>query len=420
MFALVGVSAILLLTIALIVLRPRGLGEAWAAVGGAVAMLLSGFVGFADLAQVTRQVANVLLFLVGMMILTVVVERAGLFELLALWTARAARGSGPLLFLGVFLLGFVITALFSLDVTVLVLTPIVYALAARLRVKALPYMFVCTFVANTGSLLLPISNLTNLLAYGSLGLGFVNFARLMFWPQIAALAVNIGIFFLIFREQLPRHFDHDALPMRPEGVDPRFLGVSTVTLGLVLFALIVAGVQTWPIAIPALIGGVVLAGIAIGWRKILPRALVNEVSWSLIPFIIGMFTQIRGVVRVWLPHLGGGPLSPHHSLLDLLLVAFGTGIGANLINNIPMIGVAIGLLADVTASAREPLALAAVLGANLGPTVTPFGSLATLLWLTIIRRKGEQISTLGYMRVGILTAPPTLFVASIVLWLVIR
>ncbi|HEY8599428.1 MAG TPA: ArsB/NhaD family transporter [Thermomicrobiales bacterium] len=420
MFALIGVTAILLLSIALIVFRPHGLNEARAAVAGAVALLLFRFASFADLMQVTREVADVLLFLVGMMILTAVVERSGLFDLLALWTARAARGSGYLLFLGVFLLGFAITALLSLDVTVLVLTPIVYALAVRLQVKALPYLFVCTFVANTGSLLLPISNLTNLLAYGLLDLGFINFARLMFWPQLAALAVNIGVFFLIFRHQLPRRFDRDSLPARPEGVDPRFLRVSAVTLTLVLLALVVAGVRTWPIAIPALIGGVALAALGSGWRKVAPRAIVGEVSWSLIPFIIGMFTLIRGAERVWMAHLGGWLTLAAHGLPDLLLVAFGTGIGANLVNNIPMIGAAIGLLGNATPAAREPLALAAVLGANLGPTVTPFGSLATLLWLTIVRRKGEQLSTLEYMRVGILTAPPTLLAATVALWLVIR
>jgi len=147
---------------------------------------------------------------------------------------------------------------------------------------------------------------------------------------------------------------------------------------------------------------------------------VGEVSWSLIPFIIGMFTLIRGAERVWLAQLGGGPTLANHALPDLPLVAFGTGIGANRVNNIPMIGAAIGLLGNATPAAREPLTLAAVLGANLGPTVTPFGSLATRLWLTIIRRKGEQLSTLGYMRVGILTTPPTLLAATIVLWLVIR
>lgn len=420
MFALVGVSLILLLTIALIITRPCGLNEAWAAVGGAAAMFLCRFIGLGDLAGVAREVADVLLFLVGMMVLTAIVERSGLFDLLALWTARAARGSGLLLFIGIFLLGFATTALLSLDVTVLVLTPIVYALTTRLRVKALPYLFVCTFVANTGSLLLPISNLTNLLAYGLLGLRFASFARLMFWPQMAALIANIAIFLLIFRHDLPRRFDPQSLTSRPDVGNPRFLRVAAVTLALVLTALLIAGLRAWPIAIPALVGGAALLLVAAVWFGIRPRTVISEVSWSLIPFIIGMFTLIRGAERAWLAQFGGGLILGASGLGDLLLVAFGTGVGANLVNNIPMIGAAIGVLANTAPPAREPLALAAVLGANLGPTVTPFGSLATLLWLTIIRRKGEQLSTLGYMRVGILTAPPTLLAATLVLWLVLR
>lgn len=420
MLALIGATTILLLTIALIVTQPRGLNEAWAAVGGAVAMLLCRFADLADLGQVVREVSGVLLFLVGMMVLTAAVERSGLFDLLALWTARAARGSGLLLFLGIFLLGFAITALLSLDVTVLVLTPIVYALVSRLRINALPYMFVCTFVANTGSLLLPISNLTNLLVYGLLGLSFADFARLMVLPQIAALAVNIGVFLLIFRGQVPRRFDRTALPTRPEGTDPTFLRAAAAILSIVLIALLVAGLRGWPIAAPALIGGGIMAALTTGWRKSSLRALAGEISWPLIPFVIGMFTVIRGTERVWLARIDGGPTLASHDLGALLAVAFGTAVGANLVNNIPMIGAAIGVLHNATPVAREPLALAAILGANLGPTVTPFGSLATLLWLTIVRRKGEQLSTLGYMRVGALTAPPTLLAATIALWLVLR
>jgi len=129
---------------------------------------------------------------------------------------------------------------------------------------------------------------------------------------------------------------------------------------------------------------------------------------------------IRGAERVWLARIDGGPTLAAHGLGALLGVAFGTAIGANLVNNIPMIGAAIEVLNNAAPAAREPLALAAALGANLGPTVTPFGSLATLLWLTIVRRKGERLSTLGYMRVGALTAPPTLLAATIALWLVLR
>ncbi len=413
-------TAILLLTIALIVIQPRGLNEAWAAVAGAAAMLFCGFATPADLWQVTREVADVLLFLVGMMALTAAVERSGLFDQLALWTARAARGSGRALFIGIFLLGFVITALLSLDVTVIVLTPIVYALVSRLQVKPLPFLFICTFVANNGSLLFPISNLTNLLAYGLLGLSFGGFAMRMALPQLAALAVNIGLFLYLFQHDIPRRFDPATLPEHPEVRDAAYLRTASIGLALVLLALFACGLLGWPIATPALLGGAVLATIAVLQRQATARELTREISWALIPFVIGMFTVIRSAQHLWLAALGDHLILATHDLPALLAMAFGTALGANLVNNIPIIGAAIGLLANATPDSREPLALAAVLGANLGPTVTPFGSLATMLWLTLIRRKGETLSTLAYMRVGLLTAPLTLLAATLALWLVLR
>lgn len=420
MIALIGVSAIVALTIALIITQPRGLDEAWAATGGALAMLLCGFATLGDLAWVTREVSDVLLFLVGMMVLTAAVERSGLFDLLALWTARVARGSGIVLFLGIFGLGFAITALLSLDVTVLVLTPIVYALTARLKIAPLPYLFICALIANVGSLLLPISNLTNLLAYGLLGLSFGNFARLMALPQLAALVATIGLLYFLFRHQIPRRFDLSDLPERPEGAEPGFLRTAALVLVAVLAALLIAGTLGWPIALPALVGGAIMGGIAIRRGAATVRVLARDVSWSVLPFVIGMFTIIRGAERIWLDRLGGGVNLGDGSLPDLLVVGFAAAFGANLINNIPMIGALIGLLGDAAPQAREALALAALLGVNLGSIVTPFGSLATLLWLAIVRRKGEKLSSLGYMCVSIVIAPPTLLFATLALWLVLR
>jgi len=420
MLALIGASAIVVLTIALIIAQPRGLNGAWAATGGALAMLLCGFATLGDLARVAREVSDVLLFLVGMMVLTAAVERSGLFDLLALRTARAARGSGLLLFLGLFGLGFAITALLSLDVTVLILTPIVYALTARLRIAPLPYLFICALIANVGSLLLPISNLTNLLAYGLLGLSFGSFARLMVLPQIAALIPTIGLLYFLFRRQIPRAFDPTDLPGRPEGAEPAFLRLAALVLAAVLATLLVAGTLGWPIAPPALLGGALMDGIAIRRGAATVPALARDVSWSVLPFVIGMFTIIRGAERIWLDRLGGGVNLGDGGLVDLLVVGFAAAFGANLINNIPMIGALIGLLGNAAPPARESLALAALLGVNLGSIVTPFGSLATLLWLAIVRRKGEQLSSLAYMRVSIVIAPPTLLFATLALWLVLR
>lgn len=175
--------AIVAATLALILGRPRGVSEAWVAAAGALAMILVGPVRLADVPDVLGETADVLLFLAGMMVLTVLVECAGVFTLLAEGCARLARGSGVLLFCLVFLLGAIVTALLSLDVTVILLTPIVYEVTRRRRLDALPFMFACTFVANTASLIFPMSNLTNLLVAQQLGLDFASFAATMWLPS---------------------------------------------------------------------------------------------------------------------------------------------------------------------------------------------------------------------------------------------
>lgn len=413
-------AAILLVTVVLIVVQPRGVTEARAALVGAVAMLALRYVGLGDLWAVVRDVAGVLLFLLSMMVLTAAVERSGFFELLALWTARAARGSGYALFVGVFLLGAAITVLLSLDVTVLVLTPIVYAMVTRLRVNALPYMFVCAFVANTGSLLLPISNLTNLLVYGLLDIGFGPFARAMLVPQVVALAVNLAIFLVLFRGRLPRRFERAAVAAPWRAEDRGYLAGAAALLLAVLVALLASGLRGLPLYPPALVGGALVVALGLVRRRLTPRGLAREVSWSLFPFVIGMFTVIRGVENLWLPRLGDLAAVPARGLPALLAVAFGTALGANLLNNIPVVAALIGVLRHIAPPQQGRLALAVVLGGNLGPTVTPFGSLATLLWLTIVRRKGEELSTLDYMKVGVLVAPPVLLAATVALWAVGR
>ncbi|MCA1724973.1 MAG: hypothetical protein LC748_12140, partial [Thermomicrobia bacterium] len=230
-------AAVFLLTLALIFLRPRGMNEATGASVGAVVMLALRLATPGDCAHILAETANVLLFLLGMMLVTGVVEHAGVFDALAVRAARLSRGDGRLLLLNVFLLGTLVTAFLSLDVTIIVVTPIVYALAERLAIEPLPYLFACAFVANTASLFLPISNLTNILIYDLLHLSFVQFARVMFLPNLAALAVNIGVFFALFRRQLPRRFATTALTddAAPPGFAIAAVGLGAVLVGLLAF-----------------------------------------------------------------------------------------------------------------------------------------------------------------------------------------
>jgi arsenical pump membrane protein len=406
-------AGIFLLTLALMFARPRDLNEAVSAGIGALLMLLLRLATPQDVLDVLGETANVLLFLLGMMIVTCVAERSGVFDALAGAAARTARGSGRLLLVNVFVLGALITAFLSLDVTVIVLTPIVYAVTVRLDIDPVPYLFACAFVANTASLFLPVSNLTNILMYDLLHLSFARFVATMFLPNLAALAVNIGIFFVLFRSRIAARFAaRPALSDRPPG----FVAAS-IGLAAVLIALLVFGLRALPLAIPALVGALALGGYALARRTATSRVLAESVAWPLFPFVIAMFVIIRGVERAWLPHLGGLPTGS--DLPTLLGIAFGTALGANLINNIPMVAAMIRLLQAAT-PIPVPAAFATLIGTNIGPSIITFGSLATMLWLSLVRTRGLDVSARSYLRVGLLTTPPMLLAATFTLWAVLK
>jgi arsenical pump membrane protein len=401
-------------TLALMLIRPRGIGEAWIAAGGAVAMLLTGQLRTADFQAAVDGTADVLLFLLGMMVLTALVEQAGVFERLAEGCARLARGSGRLLFCAVFVLGAVVTALLSLDVTVIMLTPIIYAVTIRRRLDALPFMFACTFVANTASLVLPISNLTNLLVYHQLGLDFVQFAARMWLPNLVAIAVNLGIFLWLFRDRLPVRFemvDEEPLPPTDWG-----LIAASVVLAATLIALIGLGLSHHPLAWGALAGGALLLLIGVVGRRARPMQIAREISWPLFIFVIGMFLVVRGLEHAVLE--GAITSLPTDPARALITGAIAAAVGSNIVNNVPMTLLALSLTDRATGEARSAFAYGTLLGANIGPTLTTYGSLATMLWLTLIRKRGIDIKTGEYLRVGLLTMPLVLIAATLTFWLV--
>ena len=403
---------IFVVTLALVLWRPRGLSEAIGASVGAIAVIICRLVSFHDIVDILRQTANVLLFLIGMMVITGIAERAGVFDMLAIRAARSARGSGHLLLLNVFILGAVITAFLSLDVTIIVLTPIVYAVVARLDIDPVPYLFACVFVANTASLFLPMSNLTNILVYDLLHLSFAHFAAVMLLPNLAALAINIGVFFVIFRAHIQRHFN----VKRIGDFTPR-AGYTAAAIGLAaaLVALLLFGLVGYPLALPALVVGVLLALTSIARRQSNLAALRASVTWSLFPFVIAMFIVIRAVEHGWLVRLSGIPTG--NSFETLIALAAGTGIGANIVNNIPMAVAMISVLRATGAAVPTHLAYATLIGTNIGPSIIPIGSLATMLWLAIVRKRGVAIGTASYIRIGLIVTPLMLVAATAALWI---
>ncbi len=399
-------------TLALILIRPRGISEAWIAAAGALMMIAAGPLTARDMLPVLKETADILAFLAGMMVLTVIVEGAGLFAFLAEGCARLARGSGVALLCLVFALGTTVTALLSLDVTVIVLTPIIYAVTVRRRLNALPFMFACTFVANTSSLLLPISNLTNLLLYHELRLSFTAFVARMWLPNLAAVVANLLIFLWLFRSQLPRRFETEALSPLPQ--PDWWFGLASMVLAGTLAGLIVLGVQGQPLAPAAAAGAILL--FTVGWLtgRASPRTVLHEVSWPVLVFVVGMLLVVRGFERGWLDHLAVHP--PHDARWALVAGAVGTAIGSNIVNNVPMALLAIPLIERASGPARQALAFGVLAGANIGPTLTTYGSLATMLWLALIRKRGLDVSTRAYVRVGVITMPVVLLAALLALW----
>ena len=408
--------AIVFATLVLIVIRPFGIVEAWVALCGAALMVLVGILSIQDILSVLTETSGVLLFLLGMMVLTIVAEQAGVFDRVAEACASLSRGSGLLLFCYLFGLGALVTVFLSLDATIVILTPVTFALVSRRRLDALPFMFACTFVANTASLALPISNLTNLLVYTRLHLGFAAFAARMVLPAMVAVAVNLAIFLWLFRDRLPARFE----TIEPPGlgkVDGWFI-IASVVLALTLLGVLALGLADLPLAWAALAGGIILLGLGVLRGRVRLMEVVREVSWSLFVFVIGMFLVARGVEQAWLVNLSLGlPTDPGRSLLAGML---GGALGSNVVNNVPLTIVGLSLLSHMSGTAQQLASYGLLIGANIGPALTTYGSLATMLWLTLIRRRGIEVSTMEYMKVGIVTVPPVLVAATFVLWLELR
>lgn len=408
-------AAILIGTLAGILVRPWGRSEAWPAAAGALLVIAVGATGLDDVRATIEQTADVLLFLLGMMLLSWVSDRAGVFAWLAEGCAVLARGSGPALFGAVVILAAVMTALLSLDTTVIMLTPIVYRLAVRRQMDPLPMLFACVFVANIGSLLLPVSNLSNLLMYRRLGLDFGGFAAMMWSLDLVAVAATGLMLALIFRRRIPRRFvsSGDGFP----AVDPWLAGVAAgviVTLG----ALIGFGLADWALAGPALTGAAVLVAAGVVSRRLTVREAARAVSWNVFVFVAAMTLLVRGVEGTLLDGVSIPlPADPVAALWGSALVAT---VGSNVINNLPMAVLALSFLPPARDAAGDALAVGTLIGTNVGSSLTTFGSLATILWVDQLRSRGVVVSARDYLRVAVVVTPVVLVVTLLAAMLALR
>jgi len=408
---------IFIFTLVLVIWQPRGLGIGWSASLGAVIALLFGVVQLTDIPVVWAIVWNATATFIAVILISLLLDEAGFFEWAALHVARWGRGNGRRLFAFIVLLGAAVSALFANDGAALILTPIVMAMLVALGftpATTLAFVMAAGFIADTASLPLIVSNLVNIVSADFFGIGFNAYASVMVPVNVAAVLASLGVLLWCFRRDIPAHYDMARLKNPADAIRDR----DTFRAGWVVLALLLVGFfGLEPLGVPvsavAAFGAVILLAVAARGPVIGTRQVLRGAPWQIVVFSLGMYLVVYGLRNAGLT----GQIA---TLLNLFAqggvwgAAMGTGFLAavlsSVMNNMPT--VLVGALSIEASGAvglvKEAMVYANVIGCDLGPKITPIGSLATLLWLHVLSKKGMTITWGHYFRIGIVLTLPVL------------
>ncbi|TDL05095.1 arsenic transporter [Mycolicibacterium obuense] len=403
--ALILSVAALVAVLGFALLRPHGWPEAVVAVPAAALVIVTGAISWHGAWVEVRELAPVVGFLAAVLVLARLCDDEGLFHAIGVLMARATSGGQHRLLLSVFGVSAAVTAILSLDATVVLLTPVVLATARTLAVPARPHAYATAHLSNSASLLLPVSNLTNLLAFSAAGLTFLHFAALMSLPWLVAIAVEYVLLRWLFRRDLAV----EPQPAPPEPVDlPLF---ALVTVGLTLVGFAVTSLVGLSPAWAALAGAAALGVRGLVTRRTSVGRIVAAIDLPFLAFVLCLGVVVAAVMRNGLEPAMHRVLPDGQGLLALLGIAAVAAVLSNIVNNLPAVLVLLPLAAPLGPAA----VLAVLIGVNIGPNLTYVGSLANLLWRSVVRRDMNP-SFAEFSRVGLVTTPLTLVAAVAALW----
>jgi arsenical pump membrane protein len=404
----IAIWTIAALATAGVLIRPFKWPEAVWAVLGAILLFGFGLLPMADGLHAVGKGLDVYLFLIGMMLLSEIARREGLFDWVAAFAVNHAARSPKRLFLLIYGVGVIVTAFLSNDAAAVVLTPAVFAAAKKAKVDPLPYLFICAFIANAASFVLPISNPANLVLYGDhvppLGHWLASFA----FPSLLSILVTYGVLRWSQRAALTEECECDVEQPKLSG------GGWAALIGLVLTAtvLLIVSALDMQLGAPTCVMSVLTTAVVLVRKRASPLPVLKGVSWAVLPLVAGLFVMVEALNRSGITSALAAALRAGASWsVDGAAAVSGVvlAVASNLMNNLPA-----GLIASTAilqAHAPQKVVDALLIGVDLGPNLSITGSLATILWLTAIRREGQEVGFAKFLKVGALVMPPALLLA---------